>query len=61
MFSLMTINPYSTQVNLLFEKAAENALLRFKTPVITSEILFLTLMESTNIKVSKSNPKSNID
>ena len=45
--------PYSTQVNLLFEKAAENALIRFKTPVITSEILFLTLIESTNIKTAK--------
>lgn len=45
--------PYSTEVNLLFEKAAENALIRFKTPVITSEILFLTLMESTNTKVGK--------
>ena len=32
--------PYATEVNLIFEKAAENALARFKTPVITSEILF---------------------
>lgn len=37
---------YSHEVNLLFEKAAKNALERFKTPVITSEILFLTLLES---------------
>lgn len=45
--------PYSMEVNLLFEKAAENALIRFKTPVITSEILFLTLMELTETKVGK--------
>ena len=44
---------YSTEVNLIFEKASENALLRFKTPVITSEILFLTLMESVDTKVGK--------
>ena len=42
---------YSIEVNLLFEKAAENALIRFKTPVITSEILFLTLMELTDTKI----------
>lgn len=54
--SKFTVNenfPYSTEVNLLFEKTAENALIRFKTPVITSEILFLTLMESTDTKVGK--------
>tara|TARA_B100000989_G_C19499140_1_gene453441 strand:- start:272 stop:1081 length:810 start_codon:yes stop_codon:yes gene_type:complete len=45
--------PYATEVNLIFEKAAENALVRFKTPVITSEILFLTLMESLDTKVGK--------
>ena len=42
--SNFTVNenfPYSTEVNLLL-KTAENALVRFKTPVITSEILFLT-------------------
>ena len=33
-------------MSVIFEKAAENALERFKTPVITSEILFLTLLES---------------
>ena len=37
---------YSYELTILFEKAAENALERFKTPVITSEILFLTLLES---------------
>jgi hypothetical protein len=45
--------PYSYEVNLLFEKCAENALIRFKTPVITAEILLITLMESKNTKVSK--------
>jgi hypothetical protein len=38
--------PYSYELSVIFEKAAENALERFKTPVITSEILFLTLLES---------------
>lgn len=36
---------FSFEVNLIFEKAAENALARFKTPVITPEILFITIME----------------
>jgi hypothetical protein len=44
---------YSNEVNYLFEKASENALKRFKTPIITSEILFLTMMEEKNVKVSK--------
>ena len=30
---------------MIFKKAAENALERFRTPVITSEILFLTILE----------------
>jgi hypothetical protein len=45
--------PYSYEVNLLFEKCADNALTRFKTPVITAEILLITLLESKNTKVSK--------
>lgn len=44
---------FSHEMNLLFEKASENALLRFKTPVITSDILFITLMEQKNCKASK--------
>jgi hypothetical protein len=44
---------FSHEVNLIFEKAAENALIRFKTPIITSDILFLTLMEQKNCKASK--------
>lgn len=44
---------YSYESHLLFEKAATNAVYRFKTPVITAEILFLTMMEEKNSKVSK--------
>lgn len=44
---------YSHEVNRIFEKAAENALTRFKTPVITSEILFITIIEDKNTKASK--------
>lgn len=36
---------YSHEVNQILEKAVENALTRFKTPVITAEILFITLLE----------------
>jgi hypothetical protein len=43
----------SHESNLMFEKAAENALVRFKTPVITPEILFVTMMEQKNNKVGK--------
>lgn len=45
---------FSYETNLLFEKASENAILRFKTPIITSEILFITLLEEKNNKVIKS-------
>ena len=52
--SLVTTNvQYSYDLNVLLEKAAENALKRFKTPVITPEILFITMMEQKNNKVSK--------
>ena len=44
---------YSYEVNLIFEKASENALNRFKTPVITSEILFLTILEEKNSRGGK--------
>lgn len=44
---------YSPEVNLLFEKAVENAQNRFKTPIITPEILFITLMEQKNCKAGK--------
>lgn len=36
---------YSLEVNKLFEKASLNAFYRFKTPLIGTEILFLTLLE----------------
>lgn len=44
---------YSHEVNKIFEKAAENALVRFKTPVISPEILFITLIEEKNSKAAK--------
>ena len=44
---------YSHEVNKIFEKAAENALVRFKTPVISPEILFITIIEEKNTKASK--------
>lgn len=44
---------YSHEVNKIFEKAAENALTRFKTPVISSEILFITMIEDKNTKAAK--------
>ena len=36
---------FSEEIYFIFEKAAENALTRFKTPVITPEILLITLLE----------------
>ena len=44
---------YTYQVHQIFEKSAENALNRFKTPVITPEILFITLMEEKGFVVNK--------
>jgi len=44
---------YSLEVHHLFDKAVENAKIRFRTPVITTEILFLTLMEEKNTKASR--------
>ena len=52
----LALNPnvkYSHEVNKIFEKAAENALSRFKTPVISPEILFITIIEDKNSKASK--------
>jgi hypothetical protein len=43
----------SHEVSTIFEKAVDNARVRFKTPVITPEILFITLMESKHTKVGK--------
>jgi hypothetical protein len=44
---------FSYHATLLFEKTAENALTRFKTPVITPEILFVTLMEEKKSNAGK--------
>jgi hypothetical protein len=44
---------YSYQVHQIFEKSAENALNRFKTPVITPEILLITLMEEKESLIGK--------
>lgn len=55
-FKSLVPNPelkYSLEVNRIFEKASENALERFKTPVIGTEILFITLMEENKTKVGK--------
>ena len=43
---------YSKEITFIFEKAAENCLLRFKTPIISSEILFLTLLENDDLPFS---------
>lgn len=45
--------PWSHELIQLFEKAIENSLGRFKTPVLTSEILFITLMEEKSNKISQ--------
>lgn len=44
---------YSYELKLLFEKAAENSLSRFKTPIVTPEILFLTLIENKKGNIAK--------
>jgi hypothetical protein len=45
--------PFSHEVHMLFEKAAENAIYRFKTPVINADILFITLMEAKGSRAGK--------
>lgn len=52
-FSIKSKLKYSYETNKLFEKCAENALVRFKTPIISSEILFLTMMEEKNTRVGR--------
>ena len=49
---------FSNDLYRLFEKTVENAISRFKTPVISSDILFITLMEEKDSKVSKIIKKS---
>lgn len=43
---------FSREVTSIFEQATNNALSRFKTPIISSEILFITIMEDESIKAS---------
>nr|YP_009545344.1 ClpN [Mallomonas splendens]AYO28498.1 ClpN [Mallomonas splendens] len=42
---------FSRETFDIFEKSIENALNRFKTPVVSTEILFITMMEQENSKV----------
>lgn len=44
---------FSYEVSRIFEKSVENALIRFKTPIITPEIIFVTMMEEKTNKISK--------
>jgi hypothetical protein len=44
---------YSQEMNQLFEKTVENALYRFKTPVVNPDLLFITFMEEKNSKAGK--------
>ena len=44
---------FSEEVIAFFENSSEYALNRFKTPVLTTEILFLTLLEQNNNKFEK--------
>jgi|APCry1669190591_1035303.scaffolds.fasta_scaffold05083_2 hypothetical protein len=44
---------YSLEVNQIFQKAAENAFNRFKTPLIGTEILLLTLLEEQETLAGK--------
>lgn len=41
---------FSNEVNFIFEKATENSLIRFKSPIISSNILLITMMEETTTK-----------
>jgi hypothetical protein len=52
-FSFDSSITFSRQTQLLFEKAAENAMTRFKTPLVSSEILFITLMEEKGTRMGK--------
>lgn len=44
---------YSHQINQIFLKASDYAATHFKNPIITSEILFLTLMDENKYSSSK--------
>lgn len=44
---------FSFEMHQIFEKSSENALTRFKTPIITPEVLLLTIMEDKNLQISQ--------
>jgi hypothetical protein len=44
---------YSNDAKMVLTNAIENAVVRFKTPIITTDILFLTLMENNSLKSSQ--------
>ena len=52
---------FQYQVHQLFEKSADNALNRFKTPVITPEIVLITLMEDKESLVGRLIKKNILD
>jgi hypothetical protein len=52
---------FSYEANQLFEKSADNAMVRFKTPIITPEILFISLMEEKNFLIGKLIKKELLD
>jgi hypothetical protein len=47
------LEDFSDECNFIFERSAENAFFRFKTPIITPEILFLTFLEEKETKLHK--------
>lgn len=53
--------PYSDEVHEIFEKSTENALNRFKTPLITPEILLITLMENRTSPIGENIQKILLD
>lgn len=44
---------FDSEIKKIFEQAIKNGLSRFKTPIISSEILFITMMEDQTINGSK--------
>jgi hypothetical protein len=44
---------FSFKVHTIFEKCTKNAQERFKTPIITPEIIFITLMENNKLEITK--------
>jgi|APCry1669189768_1035252.scaffolds.fasta_scaffold00055_20 hypothetical protein len=45
--------PYSFEVHKIFQKASQNAIERFQTPIISPEILLITLMEEERTKANR--------